>query len=105
MGCGSPWSWRWGGTGTASSRRPTVGRTEIPLANGRGTRPPVVLDPPARRPRRETMRDRPKTMPAVAYLRRSTERQEQSIGDQRRTIEAFAETHKYHLLDCYTDDA
>lgn len=33
------------------------------------------------------------TVPAAAYLRRSTDRQEQSIGDQRAEIRRFADEH------------
>lgn len=43
--------------------------------------------------------------PAVGYLRRSTDRQEQSIGDQRRVIEAYALKQGFDLLSYYTDDA
>jgi len=43
--------------------------------------------------------------PAVGYLRRSTDRQEQSIGDQRRTIEGYALNHGIEILNFYTDDA
>ena len=43
--------------------------------------------------------------PAVAYLRRSTDRQEQSIGDQRKAIEYHAAEHGFDLLDYYVDDA
>jgi len=43
--------------------------------------------------------------PAIGYLRRSTDRQEQSIGDQRRVIEAYAVNNGYDLLNYYTDDA
>jgi len=43
--------------------------------------------------------------PAVGYLRRSTDRQEQSIGDQRRVIDAWAVGNGYEVLDYYTDDA
>ena len=42
---------------------------------------------------------------ACAYLRRSTDRQEQSIGDQRKAIEQYAEQHDYHVVNWYTDDA
>jgi len=42
---------------------------------------------------------------AVGYLRRSTDRQEQSIPDQRRAIEAFAQLHSVRLIRFYTDDA
>jgi DNA invertase Pin-like site-specific DNA recombinase len=43
--------------------------------------------------------------PAVGYLRRSTDRQEQSIEDQRRAIERYAEEHGYIILFWYIDDA
>jgi len=43
--------------------------------------------------------------PAVGYLRRSTDRQEQSIDDQRKAIERYAITTGFELLDFYTDDA
>lgn len=44
-------------------------------------------------------------IPAVAYLRRSTDRQEQSLGDQRKEIVAFAERHGYRVVGEYIDDA
>jgi DNA invertase Pin-like site-specific DNA recombinase len=43
--------------------------------------------------------------PAVGYLRRSTDRQEQSIGDQRKAIERYAEENGFDVLDFYVDDA
>jgi len=42
---------------------------------------------------------------AVGYVRRSTDRQEQSIGDQKEAIHAYVESHGFHLLKCYVDDA
>ena len=42
---------------------------------------------------------------AVGYLRRSTDRQEQSIGDQRKAIQTYAESNGFDLLDLYIDDA
>ena len=42
---------------------------------------------------------------AVAYLRRSTDRQEQSIEDQRKAIERYALEKGYEVLDFYIDDA
>jgi DNA invertase Pin-like site-specific DNA recombinase len=36
--------------------------------------------------------------PAVAYLRRSTEKQEQSIGDQRLEVVRYAEEHGYEII-------
>ena len=43
--------------------------------------------------------------PAVAYLRRSTDKQEQSIADQRAEIARYAGEHGYRLVGEYTDDA
>ena len=43
--------------------------------------------------------------PAVAYLRRSTDRQEQSIGDQRSEIARWAAEHGYDIVREYVDDA
>jgi site-specific DNA recombinase len=41
---------------------------------------------------------------AVAYLRRSTNRQERSLEDQRREIDSYATQHGYHILRWYTDN-
>jgi site-specific DNA recombinase len=48
-----------------------------------------------------------KSMPknAVAYLRRSTDRQDQSIGDQRRAIERHAGERGFTIVREYVDDA
>ena len=43
--------------------------------------------------------------PAAGYLRRSTDRQEQSIADQRKAILRYAEEHGYEILCWYVDDA
>ncbi len=43
------------------------------------------------------------TTPAVAYLRRSTNRQERSLEDQRREIETYAQQHGYRILRWYKD--
>jgi DNA invertase Pin-like site-specific DNA recombinase len=43
--------------------------------------------------------------PAVAYCRRSTDRQEQSITDQRKAIEQYAHEQGFDVLDYYVDDA
>ena len=45
------------------------------------------------------------TRTAVGYARRSTDRQEQSIGDQKRAVESWAEAEGLRLLDWYVDDA
>ncbi len=47
----------------------------------------------------------PMQTPAVAYLRRSTERQEQSLGDQRSEIARWAADHGYDIIREYVDDA
>ncbi len=41
----------------------------------------------------------------MGYLRRSTDRQEQSIGDQRKAIQAYAVLKVFEFLDFYIDDA
>ena len=41
---------------------------------------------------------------AVAYLRCSTNMQDQSIPDQRKAILDFAETHGYKVVDCFIDE-
>lgn len=43
--------------------------------------------------------------PAVAYLRRSTDKQEQSLGDQRLEVVRYAEEHGYRIIREYVDDA
>ena len=43
--------------------------------------------------------------PAVGYLRRSSDRQEQSILDQQRVIDAYALANGFDLIDYYVDDA
>lgn len=42
---------------------------------------------------------------AVGYLRRSTDRQEQSIPDQKRAVEQYAAAHGLRLDKFYVDDA
>lgn len=42
---------------------------------------------------------------AVGYVRRSTDRQEQSIGDQKQSIEAYAAEHGLRMGRFYIDDA
>jgi DNA invertase Pin-like site-specific DNA recombinase len=42
---------------------------------------------------------------AVGYLRRSTDRQEQSLADQRRAIQDHADCHGFEIVDWYSDDA
>ena len=41
----------------------------------------------------------------MGYLRRSTDRQEQSIPDQQKAIEGYAGEHGFRILRFYTDDA
>ncbi len=47
---------------------------------------------------------RPGQIPAVGYLRRSTNRQERSLQDQLREIETYAKLNGYRILRWYTDD-
>ena len=42
---------------------------------------------------------------AVGYVRRSTDRQEQSISDQKNALEAYAAEHGLRFLRFYVDDA
>ncbi len=42
---------------------------------------------------------------AVGYLRRSTDRQEQSIPDQKDAVEHYAQDHGLRILRMYVDDA
>jgi len=44
-------------------------------------------------------------IPAVAYLRRSTDRQEHSIGDQRTEVARWAAERDYDIVREYLDDA
>ncbi len=48
---------------------------------------------------------RSRDLAAVGYVRRSTDRQEQSIPDQKRAIERYAEEQGFKLLRYYVDDA
>ena len=41
---------------------------------------------------------------AVGYVRRSTDRQEQSIPDQKKALEAYAAEHGLRLGKYYVDD-
>ncbi len=56
-------------------------------------------------PARATRSTSPITRVAVGYLRRSTDRQEQSIPDQRRAIESYAAEHSLRLDRLFIDDA
>ena len=42
---------------------------------------------------------------AIGYVRRSTDRQEQSIPDQKKAIEKYTDDHELRLLRFYVDDA
>lgn len=46
-----------------------------------------------------------RTIPAVGYLRRSTDKQEASIPDQTKAIQRYAQERHYEILRWYTDDA
>src|SRR5262245_40061156 len=43
--------------------------------------------------------------PAVGYLRRSTDRQDQSLPDQQAALEVYAQANGFEILRFYTDDA
>ncbi|MDP6763582.1 MAG: recombinase family protein [Planctomycetota bacterium] len=58
---------------------------------------------PKRRP--QALNDRSGPQVAVGYLRRSTDRQEQSIPDQRKAIERYAAEHDLELARFFVDDA
>jgi predicted transport protein len=45
------------------------------------------------------------TARAVAYLRRSTDHQDRSLGDQEAAVRQYAETHSLQIVEVYTDDA
>jgi len=45
-----------------------------------------------------------RTIPAVGYLRRSTQKQEKSLEDQRAEVERYAREHGYSVLRWYQDD-
>lgn len=85
---------------TVAVRPSTVARPANPA--------PVAPPPPAARsgrPRRGHAAASALAGSAVAYLRRSTDRQEQSIPDQLRAIERFAAEKGLTILRPYTDDA
>ena len=42
---------------------------------------------------------------AVGYVRRSTDKQEQSIGDQKNALQSYADEHGLRLSKFYVDDA
>jgi len=42
---------------------------------------------------------------AVGYVRRSTDRQEQSIPDQKKALQDYATEHGFRLIKFYVDDA
>ena len=50
-------------------------------------------------------RGRPPSKVAVGYLRRSTDRQEQSIPDQKKSIERYADENGFELAKFFVDDA
>jgi len=47
----------------------------------------------------------PALRPAVGYLRRSTDRQDQSLGDQEAAIRHYADSNGFDIVRLYTDDA
>ena len=73
------------------ARGPTTSHVEPPPK-------PVAVAPPHVPPTSRATR-------AVGYLRRSTDRQEQSIPDQQRAVEDYCVAHGLSLLRFYIDDA
>ena len=68
--------------------------------------PPWVVPHPAMpRPRPHGLNGRSGPQVAVGYLRRSTDRQEQSIPDQRKAIERYAAEQDLELARFFVDDA
>ena len=68
--------------------------------------PPWVVPHPAMpRPHPHGLNGRSGPQVAVGYLRRSTDRQEQSIPDQRKAIERYAAEHDLELARFFVDDA
>ena len=55
------------------------------------------------RPRPNGLNGRSGPQVAVGYLRRSTDRQEQSIPDQRKAIERYAAEHDFELTRFFVD--
>ena len=47
---------------------------------------------------------RPVTIPAVAYYRMSTDRQDKSIADQRKAVQQYAREHHYRIIREYCDE-
>src|SRR5262245_61733279 len=89
-----------------SDPRPALGRpasSESPVSPSQSR----VLEPDCSPRRRVMTPEESKTMPknAVAYLRRSTDRQDQSIADQRAAIERHAREHGFTIVREYIDDA
>ena len=46
-----------------------------------------------------------KTIRSVGYVRRSTDRQDQSIGDQKKALKQYAIEHNFRFTKYYVDDA
>lgn len=69
------------------------------MAHGRSPEPVMQRRSPT------TTNGRSGPQVAVGYLRRSTDRQEQSIPDQRKAIERYAAEHDLELARYFVDDA
>ena len=44
-------------------------------------------------------------MKAIAYLRKSTDRQEMSLPDQKKALEKYAISHNFKIIKYFTDEA
>jgi DNA invertase Pin-like site-specific DNA recombinase len=90
----------------------TCGRVEVTVVVRQQTEPPGRANAQAALTRtpfeleREAMATRNSILiPAVGYLRRSTDLQERSIPDQKAYIEKWAAEHGYRIVRWYIDDA
>ncbi len=92
------------GGGPESPGFDDLGPTAQRRADGWAREEPEIVEPQAR----TAFRGRPdsrRAVVAVGYLRRSTDRQEQSIPDQKKVVEDYCAEHDLKLMRCYVDDA
>src|SRR6185295_9898013 len=86
---------------------PSDATPEAILPSELGNEPVTLpeLDPTGRGRHRRRDADHRRATVAVGYLRRSTDRQEQSIPDQKRAIKSYCAEMGLRLQRCYVDDA
>jgi DNA invertase Pin-like site-specific DNA recombinase len=90
---------------TTPRARPATRAPAPPRRAGPPSPQPLPAAPPSRQRRGGAGHAGPAATAAVAYLRRSTDRQEQSIHDQLRAVQAYCQREGLVLLRSYTDDA